>query len=405
MLVVRVGSAGRAERSRSTRGRSPDSAATPTARSSSTTSRCRAATRRSSASGERLRRARRRLAQRHLRQPGADRARPRSSTATSCRSASSGSCSSTARTRADGGATTVSSRTPYLSIGEVLGLLHDEFPDVTISKIRFLESQGLIDPERTPSGYRKFYDGDVERLRFILREQKEHFLPLKVIKDRLERATRRRRRTPTSRRRRCQRRRPERVGAAERTPPERCRPDPTARPADAAPPRPVGRPGIAQRLPVVGCPSGPSAGSAAPAARSRGAPRPAPASPPTRCAAAERASTLRAARRAGVVRPRRADVVGGDERVLRRRRPRRRQAAAGFLPLRRRGPPPAACEDAADREAGLFEQLIMPLLQAAQPAGPGPGAHERSRTSADSAREPARGRSCASLAPARTSTR
>ena len=74
----------------------------------------------------------------------------------------------------------------HLSIGEVLGLLQDEFPDVTISKIRFLESQGLIDPERTPSGYRKFYVGDVERLRFILREQKEHFLPLKVIKDRLD---------------------------------------------------------------------------------------------------------------------------------------------------------------------------------------------------------------------------
>lgn len=74
----------------------------------------------------------------------------------------------------------------YLSIGEVLGLLQEEFPDVTISKIRFLESQGLIDPERTPSGYRKFYPGDIERLRFILREQKEHFLPLKVIRDRLE---------------------------------------------------------------------------------------------------------------------------------------------------------------------------------------------------------------------------
>ena len=75
---------------------------------------------------------------------------------------------------------------PYLSIGEVLGLLLDEFPDVTISKIRFLESQGLIEPERTPSGYRKFYDADVERLRFILREQRENYLPLKVIRDRLE---------------------------------------------------------------------------------------------------------------------------------------------------------------------------------------------------------------------------
>ena len=75
---------------------------------------------------------------------------------------------------------------PYLSIGEVLALLLEEFPDVTISKIRFLESQGLIDPERTPSGYRKFYDADVERLRVILREQRENFLPLRVIRDRLE---------------------------------------------------------------------------------------------------------------------------------------------------------------------------------------------------------------------------
>jgi DNA-binding transcriptional MerR regulator len=74
----------------------------------------------------------------------------------------------------------------YLSIGEVLQLLQDEFPDVTISKIRFLESQGLIDPERTPSGYRKFYDPDIDRLKFILREQKDSYLPLKVIKGRLD---------------------------------------------------------------------------------------------------------------------------------------------------------------------------------------------------------------------------
>ncbi|HET9729035.1 MAG TPA: MerR family transcriptional regulator [Acidimicrobiia bacterium] len=74
----------------------------------------------------------------------------------------------------------------HVSIGEVLAQLREEFSDVTISKIRFLESQGLIDPERTPSGYRKFYPADVERLRFILREQRENFLPLKVIKDRLD---------------------------------------------------------------------------------------------------------------------------------------------------------------------------------------------------------------------------
>ena len=73
----------------------------------------------------------------------------------------------------------------YLSIGDVLTLLRQEFPDVTISKIRFLESQGLVNPERTPSGYRKFYEQDVERLRWVLRQQREHFLPLKVIKDRL----------------------------------------------------------------------------------------------------------------------------------------------------------------------------------------------------------------------------
>jgi len=74
----------------------------------------------------------------------------------------------------------------HLSIGEVLSLLQGEFPDVTISKIRFLESQGLLDPERTPSGYRKFYETDIDRLRWILRQQKDHYLPLKVIKDRLD---------------------------------------------------------------------------------------------------------------------------------------------------------------------------------------------------------------------------
>ena len=72
------------------------------------------------------------------------------------------------------------------SIGELLALLKQEFSDITISKIRFLEGQGLVTPERTPSGYRKFSEDDVARLRFILREQKEHFLPLKVIRGRLE---------------------------------------------------------------------------------------------------------------------------------------------------------------------------------------------------------------------------
>lgn len=75
---------------------------------------------------------------------------------------------------------------PHSSIGEVLTLLQGDFPDVTISKIRFLESQGLLVPERTPSGYRKFHDDDIERLRWILTQQRDHFLPLKVIKERIE---------------------------------------------------------------------------------------------------------------------------------------------------------------------------------------------------------------------------
>ena len=74
----------------------------------------------------------------------------------------------------------------YLSIGEILVTLKTEYPDITISKIRFLEGEGLIDPERTPSGYRKFYDEDIKRLRTILKMQRDEYLPLKVIKERLE---------------------------------------------------------------------------------------------------------------------------------------------------------------------------------------------------------------------------
>ncbi len=75
-----------------------------------------------------------------------------------------------------------------LSIGEVLARLEPEFPDITVSKIRFLEAQGLLDPDRTPSGYRQFAEDDVARLQWILRQQREHFLPLKVIRDLLDEA-------------------------------------------------------------------------------------------------------------------------------------------------------------------------------------------------------------------------
>jgi DNA-binding transcriptional MerR regulator len=73
------------------------------------------------------------------------------------------------------------------TIGEVLNQLKEDFEDITISKIRFLESEGLIYPDRTESGYRKFTDDDVDRLRFILTAQRDHYLPLKVIREQLER--------------------------------------------------------------------------------------------------------------------------------------------------------------------------------------------------------------------------
>lgn len=75
--------------------------------------------------------------------------------------------------------------TGLLSIGAVLNVLREEFPEVTISKIRFLESEGLVEPRRTPSGYRKFSAEDVERLGHVLRMQRDHYLPLKVIREHL----------------------------------------------------------------------------------------------------------------------------------------------------------------------------------------------------------------------------
>lgn len=71
------------------------------------------------------------------------------------------------------------------SIGAVLKILAEEFPDISISKIRFLEGEGLISPERAPSGYRRYAEADIERLRYVLDVQKNHYLPLKVIRDNL----------------------------------------------------------------------------------------------------------------------------------------------------------------------------------------------------------------------------
>ncbi|MFI0715774.1 MerR family transcriptional regulator [Streptomyces inhibens] len=85
-----------------------------------------------------------------------------------------------------GFAGTASSGGKPVSIGTVLNVLREEFPEVTISKIRFLEAEGLVEPKRTPSGYRKFTPADVERLASVLRMQRDHYLPLKVIREHLD---------------------------------------------------------------------------------------------------------------------------------------------------------------------------------------------------------------------------
>jgi DNA-binding transcriptional MerR regulator len=91
------------------------------------------------------------------------------------------------------GAAAAGSREPaaaLLSIGEVLSLLRPEFVDVTISKLRFLEAEGLVDPLRTPAGYRKYTPAHVERLRLVLAAQRDRYLPLRVIREQLEAAER-----------------------------------------------------------------------------------------------------------------------------------------------------------------------------------------------------------------------
>ena len=259
---------------------------------------------------------------------------------------------------------------PYLSIGEVLGLLLEEFPDVTISKIRFLESQGLIDPERTASGYRKFYDNDVDLLRVILREQRENFLPLRVIRDRLE------------------------SGAIEdptgpTTPPRGIRNVPTPdapdgeddlrigqnghtdQPSDDAriePPPPTQHHPAAQHRAVSAVPSV----AAEPD-------RPETAAPAASSPANHRHENLSAGelcQLAGLTAPQLAELesyslltgkgsgastlyTAGDLAIA--------QAAAGFMQHGVEGRHLKAWRQAAEREASLFEQMILPLLRQRNP--------------------------------------
>ncbi|MDQ4068403.1 MAG: MerR family transcriptional regulator [Actinomycetota bacterium] len=227
----------------------------------------------------------------------------------------------------------------YLSIGEVLALLKEEFPDVTISKIRFLESQGLLDPERTPSGYRKFYDTDVERLRWILRQQREHFLPLKVIKGRLRGASE--------------------VGEEARTEAA----PPTTKDGDATPvPAPTTAPAEAPAVAVSPLPPSPA---------------PVPEAPPPvlssggvsmniaelAVASGLEEDDLRELERYGLLTGRRAaSSVYYDEEALSVA-----QLAAGFMKYGVEARHLRMYKTAAEREAGFLEQVVMPMLKQRNP--------------------------------------
>jgi DNA-binding transcriptional MerR regulator len=265
----------------------------------------------------------------------------------------------------------------YLSIGEVLSLLTAEFPDVTISKIRFLESQGLIDPERTPSGYRKFYDTDVERLKWILRQQRENFLPLKVIRGRLGDET-----EPAS------------AGEMERADADASKQAHPTNVATATSPSPepsvaaTSEPAIPARAPLhpVDEPTPitkvrRSPVSASPAAESSAHPAAARATPPAAEPEPEanevaltvdelvEATGLTEARvnelaKFGLIVPRTlggTDYFDADSLAV-------AQAAAGFLQFGIEARHLKQFKSAAEREAGLMEQIVLPLLKQRNPA-------------------------------------
>ena len=257
----------------------------------------------------------------------------------------------------------------YLSIGEVLSLLTAEFPDVTISKIRFLESQGLIDPERTPSGYRKFYEADVDRLKWILRQQRENFLPLKVIRGRLGDE-------PES---------GDELDAAEADAAKQSHPTNLAEGSVStvveapAPPRPALQ-AVEEPTPITKVRRSPvSASPTADAPSVRPAPRVTPAPPAEIEHEAHEvaltveelveATGLTEARvhelaKFGLIAARTlggTDYFDADAVAV-------AQAAAGFLQFGIEARHLKQFKSAADREAGLFEQIVLPLLKQRNPA-------------------------------------
>jgi DNA-binding transcriptional MerR regulator len=282
----------------------------------------------------------------------------------------------------------------HLSIGEVLSLLQGEFPDVTISKIRFLESQGLLDPERTPSGYRKFYEADIDRLRWILRQQKDHYLPLKVIKDRLDDAVppagaiasrsanngvaiaaHRGAESPPERSVATAVALDERPGAVrpdgDSLPLEAPRPAPVA-PAEPAPdpPVPARRPGATSADPTPTSSAPPQPATAARRGARTGAP---PASGPASSVSLTAEELvqhsglamrdLRDLERYGLIE---SFAVGdsayydADALII-------AQTAAGFLQHGIEARHMRSYKVAVDREAGLFEQIVLPVLKQRNP--------------------------------------
>ncbi len=201
----------------------------------------------------------------------------------------------------------------FMSIGEVLARLRGDFPDITISKIRFLESEGLIEPERSASGYRKFSPTDVERLRYVLTAQRDQYLPLRVIRENLATMA---------------------AGGV-----------PTPPPAAAAPARgsAVGEP-----------PPGPELFAAASAAEPRVSRQRLLAD------AGITAAQLEALETYGLVRARGGDTFDADALAIARTVG--EMSAYGLEPRHLR-----SFKAAADREVGLIEQLVLPLLRQRNP--------------------------------------
>lgn len=222
------------------------------------------------------------------------------------------------------------------SIGQVLAALKGDFPDISISKIRFLETEGLVMPERAPSGYRRYVESDIERLRYVLTVQRDHYLPLKVIREHLSLIDR---------------------GEA---PPGRA----GALPAGATP---VASPSV----PGVGTADGAADGDATPAGQAQSPAPPArPARQPLRLsrkdlleASGLSESALMELERNSIVVPRRGTAYYGRDALT------LATAAKRLSDYGMDGRHLRAFKMAADREIGMVEQAIAPYLRRSEGRG------------------------------------